>query len=296
MTSPLPSGTPSPSATIPLVEQPAPLTPEKEAELRAVARTLRKHILTMLARAGSGHPGGSLSAVEIVTTLYFGGILRHDPANPHWPERDRFVLSKGHCAPLLYAVLAERGYFTLKELENLRRLDSLLQGHADLRTPGVEVPSGPVGQGLSVGIGMALAGRLDRRDYRVYVLLGDGECQEGQVWEAAMAAAHYRLDHLTAFVDRNGIQNDDFVEKQMPLDPLPDKWEAFGWNVIEVDGHDVSSLTNALLTARETKGRPTVIIAHTVKGKGYSKMQNNPAFHGKAPNAEELAEALAELA
>jgi transketolase len=249
----------------------------------------------MTAEAASGHPGGSLSAVELLTALYFN-VLRHDPKNPAWPDRDRFIESKGHACPVLYAVLARRGYFPVEELKSFRRINSRLQGHAHVGTPGVEMSAGSLGQGLSFGIGAALARRLDRRDYRVYVLLGDGECDEGEVWEAAMAAAHYKLEELTAIVDRNRIQNDRFTSQVMELEPVADKWRAFGWNVLEIDGHDFRQVLDALQWARATRGRPTAIIAHTVKGKGVSFMENNPEWHGKAPNKEQLAQALRELA
>lgn len=272
-----------------------PAKPLTIGEMKAIAKRLRRHIITMLGKAGSGHPGGSLSAVEIVSTLYFK-LLRHKPSDPHWSDRDRFILSKGHAAPVLYAVLAECGYFPVEELATLRQIDSRLQGHADMRaTPGVEMSSGSLGQGLSFGIGMALVGRLDARDYRVYVLLGDGECDEGQVWEAAMAAAHFRLDNLVAIVDHNELQLDGWNREVMNLEPLDKKWEAFGWNVIEVDGHDFEQLIDTFERVKLVKGQPTVIIAHTVKGKGVSFMENNPDFHGKAPNANEVKIALQEL-
>jgi transketolase len=249
----------------------------------------------MTAEANSGHPGGSLSAVELLTALYFH-VLRHDPQNPAWPDRDRLIESKGHACPVLYAVLARCGYFLPEELKTFRRINSRLQGHAHVGTPGGEMSAGSLGQGLSFGIGTALARRLDRRDYRVYVLLGDGECDEGEVWEAAMAAAHYKLDELTAIVDRNRIQNDRFTSQVMELEPLADKWRAFGWRVLEIDGHDFGQVLGALETTRAGQGRPTVIIAHTVKGKGVSFMENNPEFHGKAPSTEQLQQALHELA
>ena len=249
----------------------------------------------MLAAAGGGHPGGSLSAVEILSALYFR-IMRHKPQDPFWPNRDRFILSKGHCVPVLYAVLAECGYLPVEELTTLRKLGSRLQGHSKAGSPpGVEMSAGSLGQGLSYSIGQCLAARLDGRDYRVYCLLGDGELDEGQVWEAAMAAAHYSLDNLTAIVDRNRIQNDDFCEKVMRTDPLPDKWQAFGWHVQEVDGHDLSQLIEALERARDVRGQPSVIIAHTVKGKGVSFMENTAEWHGKAPTPEQAELALAEL-
>jgi len=239
-------------------------------EMAVIAKRLRRHIITMTGKAGSGHPGGSLSAVEIVTALYFN-VLRHDPQDPCWPDRDRFILSKGHAAPVLYATLAECGYFSVDELASLRQLDSRLQGHTDRVTcPGVEMSAGALGQGLSFAIGVALAGRLNSQNYRVYVLLGDGECDEGQIWEAAMAAAHFKLDNLVAIVDNNGQQIDGWNRDVMNLEPFNEKWQAFGWHV-------------------------TVIIAHTIKGKGVSFMENNPDFHGKAPNAEQVEIALKEL-
>jgi transketolase len=266
-----------------------------EAEMEAIAKRLRRHIITMTGKAGSGHPGGSLSAVEILTALYFK-VLRHKPSDPQWLDRDRFILSKGHAAPLLYATLAECGYFPVEELPTLRQMDSRLQGHTDRTiTPGVEMSAGALGQGLSFGIGTALAGRLDGQDYRVYVLLGDGECDEGQVWEAAMAAAHFKVDNLAAIVDNNGQQIDGWNRDVMNLDPFPRKWQTFGWKVIEVDGHSIPQLLNAFGRAKQVKGQPTVIIAHTIKGKGVSFMENNPDFHGTAPNAIEVDLALKEL-
>lgn len=274
---------------------PARARPLSTTEMEAMAKRLRRHIISMTGRAGSGHPGGSLSAVEIVTSLYFR-VLSHKPQYPCWPERDRFILSKGHAAPLLYAVLAECGYFPVEELATLRRLDTRLQGHTDCTlTPGVEMSAGALGQGLSFAIGVALAGRLDSRKYRVYVLLGDGECDEGQVWEAAMAAAHYRLDNLVAIVDNNGQQIDGWNRDVMNLEPFTEKWRAFGWHVIEVDGHDFAQLIPAFDQAKLVKGQPVAVIAHTIKGKGVSFMENNPDFHGKAPSAEEVETALKEL-
>ena len=269
--------------------------PLSEEEMRAVAKELRRHIITMTATAGSGHPGGSLSSVEIVTALFFN-VLRHDPKDPRWPERDRFVLSKGHGAPVLYSALAETGYFPVEELLELRKLNSRMQGHTDMATtPGVEMTAGALGQGLSFGIGIALAARLDGRDYRVYVLLGDGECDEGQVWEAAMAAAHYNVDNLVAIVDRNRQQIDGWTYEVMDTEPMAEKWRSFGWHVIEVDGHDLGQILAAFNKAKRMKGKPTAIIAHTIKGKGVSFMENNPDFHGKAPTPEEAEKALKEL-
>jgi len=265
-------------------------------DLEQMAKQLRRHVITMIATAGSGHPGGSLSAADIVTALYFK-VMRHDPKNLQWPDRDRFVLSKGHAAPILYAALAECGYFPVEELSTLRKLGSRLQGHTDRTlTPGVEMSAGSLGQGLSFGIGMALAGRLDKRDYHVYVLLGDGECEEGQVWEAAMFAPHFQMDNLTAIVDHNGIQLDGRCCDIMGIEPLTDKWRAFNWHVIEIDGHDMKQVLQALKKARGIKGKPTAIIAHTVKGKGVSFMEGNVDFHGKAPNTQETEIALKELA
>ena len=265
------------------------------AELQGLAKKIRRDIITMIGTAGSGHPGGSLSAVEILTALYFK-VLKHTPSDPNWAERDRFILSKGHAAPVLYATLAASGYLPEEELCTLRKIDSRLQGHPECGlTPGVEMSAGALGQGLSFGIGVTLAGRLNKKDYHAYVLLGDGECDEGQVWEAAMAAAHFKLDKLIAIVDHNGIQLDGWNKDIMNIEPLGQKWQSFGWNAIETDGHDVAQVIEALGKAKKTAGQPTVIIAHTVKGKGVSFMENNPDFHGKAPNAEELKIALKEL-
>ena len=263
-------------------------------ELVAITKELRRDVVELTFTAGSGHPGGSLSEIEILTALYFR-VMRHDPRNPAWPERDRFVLSKGHACPGLYVVLAKCGYFPREELWTFRQIGSRIQGHAHIMTPGVEMNSGSLGQGLSFAIGAALAANLDRKDYRVNVLLGDGECDEGQVWEAAMAAAHYKLDNLTAFVDRNRIQNDRFTSEVMELEPLARKWRAFGWKVIEIDGHDIGQVLEAIDKAYRTQGRPTMIIAHTIKGKGVSFMENNPDFHGRAPSKEEYEQAMKEL-
>lgn len=264
------------------------------AELQRIARDVRRDIVSMTAEAGSGHPGGSLSAVELLVALYFH-VMRHRPEDPAWADRDRFVESKGHACPVLYSVLARSGYFPVEELSTFRKLNSRLQGHAKVGTPGVEMSSGSLGQGLSFGIGAAFGARLDGRDSRVYVLLGDGELNEGQVWEAAMAAPFYKLDNLTAIVDRNGIQNDRFTSEVMGLEPLSDRWRSFGWHVRETDGHDMGQVLDALDEARQVEGQPTVVIASTVKGKGVSFMENNPDFHGKAPNKEQLALALQEL-
>jgi transketolase len=265
-------------------------------ELKEKAKILRCHIIEMLAEAGSGHPGGSLSAVEIITALYFHS-MRHRPENPSWPDRDRFVLSKGHAAPLLYAALAETGYFPVSQLITLRKLESHLQGHPDMRTtPGVEASTGSLGQGLSIGSGMALAARLDGRDYRVYVLIGDGESDEGQIWEAAMSAAHYKLDNLITFLDYNGFQIDGPNVEVMNLEPIALKWRAFGWHVIEINGHDFAQIISAIEEAKATKDRPTLIIASTIKGKGVSFMEEDPVkWHGIAPSKEQAGKALIEL-
>jgi len=249
------------------------------------ATSIRAHILEMVSEAKSGHPGGSLSAVEILVSLYFYK-MRHDPKNPNWPERDRFVLSKGHAAPVLYSTLAEAGYLPLDELKTLRKINSRLQGHPDRKVPGVEYAGGSLGIGLSAAIGMALAAKMDKRKNRVYALLGDGELDEGQVWEAAMAGAKFKLDNLTAIIDRNGIQQDGLTEQIMPKEPLAYKWKAFNWHVLEVDGFDFRQLIDALEKAENMRNRPTVIIAHTVKGKGVSFMEWDPAYHGKAPDKE----------
>ncbi|WP_338827545.1 transketolase [Neomoorella thermoacetica] len=263
--------------------------------LKEKCKVIRQHIINMIGGAGEGHPGGALSAVEIVTTLYFR-VMRLDPENPGWPERDRFIMSKGHASALLYAVLAERGYFPVEELTNFRRPWSKLSGHPDMhKVPGVEMTTGSLGQGLSVANGMALAGKYDGRDYRVYTLLGDGEIQEGQVWEAAMAASHYKLDNLTAFIDRNGFQIDGPTEEVMAVEPLGDKWQSFGWHVIAIDGHDIIQILEAIAEAGQTKGKPTLIIAKTVKGKGVSFMEGKAEWHGKAPSGELFTQAKKEL-
>ena len=269
------------------------------AELKARARQIRRHIVEMTHAAQSGHPGGSLSAVEFLTALYFGGVLHYDPEHPDSPERDRFVLSKGHATPVLYATLAEAGYFDTALLDSFRSLGSELQGHVVRgKPPGVEMSGGALGMGLSFSLGMAMGLRLDGNPARVYCLLGDGELDEGQNWEAAMAATHFEVDHLTAIVDRNHFQNDGPGDEIMRIDPVPDKWQAFGWHVENVaDGHDVEQVLAALERVQEVRGRPQVIIAETTKGRGVSFMEENPAgWHGKGPSDEQLAQALKELA
>ncbi len=264
------------------------------AELEEKAALLRRHVINMTYEAGSGHPGGSLSAADIITVLYFHK-LKHKPNNEYWPERDRFVLSKGHAAPILYAALAESGYFSTDELKSLRKIGSLLQGHPDrTKIPGVEVSTGALGQGLSVAVGMALASKLDKADWHVYAMVGDGECQEGEIWEAAMSAAHYKLDNLTVFLDRNGLQIDGPTEEIMALEPLDDKWKAFGWHVKRINGHDINAIMQAIEEPHPNK--PYMIIADTIKGKGVSFMENQVCFHGKAPSKEETCTAMEELA
>ncbi|AVQ20295.1 transketolase, thiamine pyrophosphate-binding domain protein [Fusobacterium necrophorum subsp. funduliforme ATCC 51357] len=264
--------------------------------LESVAKNIRRSIVSMICEAKSGHPGGSLSIVDILTALYYGE-MKIDPTKPKMEGRDRFVLSKGHAAPALYAVLAERGYFPKEELMTLRKFGSHLQGHPDMKkVPGVEISTGSLGQGLSVANGMALNAKLFQEEYRVYVMMGDGELQEGQIWEAAMTAAHYKLDNLCAFVDVNNLQIDGSVDVVMGVEPLDKKWEAFGWNVISIDGHNFEEIFSALETAKTCKGKPTLILAKTVKGKGVSFMENVCGFHGTAPTAEEREKALAELA
>ena len=265
----------------------------KELELRAARGRLLA--LEMVYRAASGHIGGSLSAMDALTELYFEE-LRVDPANPQDPERDRFVMSKGHCTPALYAVLALRGYFPQKQLELFRSIDGHMSGHPDMvNVPGVDMSTGSLGQGLACAGGMALAGKIDGKGYRVYALMGDGEIEEGEIWEAAMAAAKYRLDNLCGLVDVNGLQIDGATADVMPSEPLDAKFAAFGWHVIKADGHDFDSLRAALKQARETQGQPSVILMKTTKGKGVSYMENNAGWHGKAPNAEQYEQAKAEL-
>jgi transketolase len=269
---------------------------ESVDELKQLATRLRIDIVKMIGAAGSGHPGGSLSEVELLTGLYFR-VMRHDPANPTWPERDRFILSKGHGCPALYAVYAAAGYIDHSLLATLRKLDSPLQGHPDKRKlPILEASTGSLGQGLSVAIGMALAARLDKMDYHTFCLVGDGEIQEGQNWEAAMFAPFHKLNNLTLIVDDNKIQLDDFTAKVLGIEPLAEKFRAFGWNVLEIDGHDIEQVIKALEQARNnTTDKPTAIVANTIKGKGVSFMENNVKWHGVAPKPDEVAAAVKEL-
>ncbi|MDE1820469.1 MAG: transketolase [Euryarchaeota archaeon] len=270
-------------------------SPETLAELERVALEVRRNVLRMTHKAGSGHPGGSLSCTDLLTALYFHE-LRVDPKNPRWPGRDRFVLSKGHAAPALYSVMAEKGFLPKEELSTLRELGSRLQGHVDAgKLPGIEASTGCLGQGISMAVGMALDARLAKRDSRVYAVLGDGECQEGETWEAFMAGAHFKLDNLTAIIDRNGIETDGTTEEIMALEPLADKTRAFGWHTLVVDGHSFPALLDAFAEAKTVKGRPTMIIAKTVKGKSVSFMENKAAYHGKPPSSEELQKGLREL-
>jgi transketolase len=264
--------------------------------LKEKARQIRLDILEMTTLAGSGHPSSSFSAVEILTALFFGGILRYRPGDPWWAERDRFILSKGHAAPALYAVLAHTGYFDRQELWRLRQIDSPVQGHPiQGMMPGVEATTGSLGQGLSVGLGHVLGGRLNHLDYRVYVLLGDGECEAGQVWEAAMAAAHFKAGRLTAILDYNKYQETGPISREMALEPLAEKWRSFGWHVSEVDGHDLGALVASIHSLKSIQDRPAILIAHTVKGKGVSFVEADFTFHGRALNPDQAAKAREEI-
>ncbi len=264
-------------------------------QLQKIATNVRKNVIEAVYNAASGHPGGSLSIADILTVLYFEE-MNIDPKNPKNPDRDRFVLSKGHCAPGLYGVLAERGFFPKEDVKTFRKIDSYLQGHPDMKgVPGVDMSSGSLGQGVCAANGMALAAKLDNKDYRVYSILGDGEIEEGQVWEAAMFAAHYKLDNHTAFLDFNGLQIDGDITKVMSPLPVDEKFRAFGWHVIEIDAHDYDQIKAAVAEAKQTKGKPTMIIARSVKGKGVSFMENQAAWHGNAPNQEQYEQAIADL-
>ena len=268
---------------------------KRAIELKIIANRIRKDALTAVYTAASGHPGGSLSIADILTVLYFE-VMNIDPKNPSNPERDRFVLSKGHCSPALYGTLAERGFFPVRDIPTFRKIGSYLQGHPDMKgVPGVDMSTGSLGQGICTANGMALAAKIDNKDYRVYTILGDGELEEGQVWEAAMYAAHYKLDNLTAFVDFNGLQIDGDVSEVMSPLPIDKKFEAFGWNVITVDAHDIIKLYEAVEEAKTVKGKPTLVLMKSTKGKGVSFMENNPAWHGSAPNEEQYNQAICEL-
>lgn len=268
---------------------------KKRLELAIIANKVRKNALTAVFSASSGHPGGSLSIAEVLTLLYFD-VMNIDPKNPKAPDRDRFVLSKGHTAPALYSVLAERGFFPVEDIKTFRKSDSYLQGHPDMnKVPGIDMSTGSLGQGVSAAGGMALAAKLDNKSYRVYTVLGDGELEEGQVWEQAMFAAHYKLDNLTAFIDFNGLQIDGDITKVMNPTPIDKKFEAFGWHTIVTDAHDLDALEAAVEEAKATKGKPTAIIMKSVKGKNVSFMENNAAWHGSAPNEEQYNQAVAEL-
>lgn len=262
-------------------------------ELSKTAAKVRIHALDAINYAHSGHIGGSLSVTDLLTTLYFHE-MRVNVKDPKWSERDRFVLSKGHCTPALYGVLAEKGFFPVEDLKTFRNINSYLSGHAEIHVPGVDMSTGSLGQGLSVATGMAISGKMDKKDYRVYAIMGDGEIEEGQIWEAAMAAAHYKLDNLTAIVDNNNLQIDGAITDIMPAYPIDEKFKAFGWNVIVIDGHDFEQIADAFEKAKSTKGKPTAIVAKTVKGKGVSFMENQVGWHGKAPNQEEHDKAVAE--
>jgi transketolase len=264
-------------------------------ELKEIAALNRIHIIKMLAEAGSGHPGGSLSCIDILTVLFFDK-MRIDPSHPDWPDRDRLVLSKGHAAPALYACLAQRGYFPVRSLLSLRKLKSPLQGHPDcIRTPGVDASTGSLGQGLAISNGMAIAAKLDDKDYKVYVVMGDGEIQEGMIWEAAMTSSHRGLDNVIGFVDWNGLQIDGSCSEIKGVCPIEEKFESFGWHVLSIDGHDIKQIGEAVDNALEVKDKPTLIVATTVKGKGVSFMEHNLDFHGRAPTPEETEKALEEL-
>lgn len=268
---------------------------KRAIELKIIANRIRKDALTAVYTAASGHPGGSLSIADILTVLYFE-VMNIDPKNPSMPERDRFVLSKGHCSPALYGTLAERGFFPVRDIPTFRKIGSYLQGHPDMKgVPGVDMSTGSLGQGICTANGMALAAKIDNKDYRVYTILGDGELEEGQVWEAAMYAAHYKLDNLTAFVDFNGLQIDGDVKEVMSPLPIDKKFEAFGWNVITVDAHDIIKLYEAVEEAKTVKGKPTLVLMMSTKGKGVSFMENNPAWHGSAPNEEQYNQGIKEL-
>ena len=270
-------------------------TEQEIKKLELIAIKIRKHIIEMLYRAKSGHPGGSLSAVDALVALYFKH-MKHNPKNPKDPDRDRFILSKGHAAPALYAVLAESGYFKTEELKNLREMNCMLQGHPVCTCiPGVEASTGSLGHGLSFSVGVALAGKLDKKDYKVYTLLGDGETGEGQVWEAAAVASHYKLDNLTAMIDRNYLQIDGNTEDVIKLESVKDRWTAFGWNTIEIKGHDIKEILENLQNIKNNTNRPTMIILETIKGKGVSFMENNVDFHGVPPNEMERNLAIKEL-
>lgn len=264
-------------------------------ELKSISKEIRKDIVKMLTESASGHPGGSLSATDIMTVLFFKE-MNLDPNNEKDPNRDRFVLSKGHAAPVLYSALARRGYFPVEELSTLRKFKSRLQGHPSIQyLPGIDMSTGSLGQGVSAAVGMALAGKIDENDYRVYTLLGDGELEEGQVWEAAMCAAHYKLNNLTAFIDFNGLQIDGDITKVMNPCPIDKKFEAFGWNVLVIDGHNYEEIIDAIEKAKECKNKPTAVVCNTVKGKGVSFMENQAAWHGTAPSKEQCETALKEL-
>lgn len=272
-----------------------PLNESEVEELKEIARRVRVHVVKSTNEAGSGHPGGSLSATDVLTALYFE-IMDHRPEEPNWPKRDRLVLSKGHAAPALYGVLAEAGYFPVEELMELRKLGSRLQGHPHVKmTPGVDASTGSLGQGLSIAAGMALAAKLDRESYRVFAICGDGEIQSGQIWEAAMFASHNKLDNLIVFLDRNNLQIDGSTEEVLSIEPIITKWNSFGWHVVEIEGHDMPQIVDAVEKAEEIHGQPSIIISHTIKGKGVPFMEGSLAFHGKAADDEQLEVALEAL-
>ncbi len=272
------------------------LTEKQISELQMVARDLRRKILNVIFHAGSGHPGGCLSATDILTAIYFGGILRYDPKKPNDPKRDRFILSKGHASALMYCVLAKAGYFSEDKLQGYRKIGSelFLSGHPHPKTPGVEIASGSLGQGLSVGHGIALGARIDKLNYNVYVVLGDGEIQEGQIWEAAMSAVKFNSNNLTAIIDNNKVAQDNLTEDLKNIEPLVDKWESFGWDTYRINGHNMEEIMSTLLIPKHSF-KPRLIIADTIKGKGVSFMEGNKSWHGVAPSEDDLNKALTEL-
>ena len=272
-----------------------PTTISAPTDLKALARDMRVDIIRMIEAAGNGHPGGSLSVIDILTVLYWK-FLKHDPKNPSWDERDRFILSKGHACPALYAVMSKRGYFPHDELLTLRKLGSPLQGHPDrMRLPGIEFSTGSLGQGLSVGVGMAVAAKMDKKNWKTYAVLGDGEMQEGQNWEAFMSAPKWKLDNLVMILDHNNGQIDGPVDQVMNIEPVTDKLKSFGWDVQLIDGHDLAAIEKALANAQKGEGKPHAIVAKTIKGKGVSFMENNIAWHGNAPKKEDADKAVKEI-
>ncbi|MEK6808721.1 MAG: transketolase [Nanoarchaeota archaeon] len=262
-------------------------------ELKERSKKFRREIIEMIYKAGSGHPGGSLSAIDLINTIYYYKF-NINPKDPRWEDRDRFILSKGHCCPALYVVLTDKGFFPKEELSYFRKINHLLEGHSNSNIPGVEMSSGSLGQGLSFANGIAFSKRIDKKRFRIYVMIGDGEVQEGEIWESAMTSNHYKLD-VKVILDKNGVQNDWYVKETKTIDPIEDKWNAFGWETIRINGHDFEQIISAIDNAEKINNKPVIIIADTVKGKGVSFMENNPDFHGKAPNEDEYKKAMEEL-